>query len=175
MTYICDMTEIWKDAVGYRGLYQVSDLGRVRSLTRTVKCADGRTRTFKGKIMNPTKGGNGYYTVKLSVLGQTKTETVHSMVAKAFLPKPLSPALEVCHKDGTRSNNELTNLRWDTRKANAADRHDHGTFTVSRKLAAEIRGRYKPYCSKNGASAMSKEYDLSKTTIFNILCHRTNV
>lgn len=115
------MQEVWLPVVGLEGVYQVSDLGRVKSLTRTVDCKDGRRRTFQGQILNPTKGT--YY---LEVRLAGKNVTVHSLVAKAFLgPRPAG--MVVRHGPGGQLDNRLCNLCYGTFAENQADRRRDGT------------------------------------------------
>ena len=133
------MPEIWKSVVGYEGLYEVSDQGQVRSLTR-----NGR----RGKILRPGFGsvrkGCEYkrQLVILSVSGKHKTKTVHRLVLEAFVgPRP--EGMEGCHNDGNTQNNKLENLRWDTRKNNHADSVKHGTHSPPPKnTVRDKKGRF---------------------------------
>ena len=105
------MTEIWKDIVGYEGLYQVSNLGRVKSVDR-VTVAQTRwgtptTRKYKGKILSQgLDGAKHYLLVALRKDYKSITEQVHRLVAKAFIPCN-DYSLDVNHKDGCRTNNTL--------------------------------------------------------------------
>lgn len=78
--------EIWKPVRNYEGLYEVSNLGHVRSLTRKIKTSKGIIQTWKGQLLTPGKSGNGYYYVMLSRHGKSKARRVHILVADAFLP-----------------------------------------------------------------------------------------
>lgn len=109
--------EEWKAIAGWVGYYEVSNLGRVRSLARIAK--DGRK--VRGRILKP--GGIKYLIVGLSN-GQVTDAPVHRLVLEAF-KGPCPPGLEGCHGDGDSKNNRLSNLRWDTRAANAADTTKH--------------------------------------------------
>lgn len=106
------MEEIWKDIVGYEGLYQVSNLGRVRSLDRYVLHKQSVRKLHKGCIMNPYRI-TGYPAVHLSKDGQKKGFLVHRLVATAFIPNP-NNLPEVNHKDESRTNNIVDNLEWCT-------------------------------------------------------------
>lgn len=97
--------EIWKDIPGYEGLYQASNLGRVR----------GR-RKNACKVLSPSTY-NGYYRVNLSRDGKYTTFHVHHLVAFAFLPNPNNYP-QVNHLDGNRKNNILSNLEWCSRSQN---------------------------------------------------------
>ena len=103
--------EIWKPIEGYEGLYEVSNLGRVRSLDRFYY------RLHKGKVLSPTKDRYGYLTVTLNCNGKSKTIKIHRLVAQAFLPNP-DNLPQVNHKDEVKSNNCVDNLEWCSAKYN---------------------------------------------------------
>lgn len=119
------MNEEWLDIPGYEGLYQVSSLGRVRSLDRTVVSSNGVPRRLKGLVLKQAVASHGYATVSLH-RNKAKSHTVHSLVANAFLTRPDGP-LEVCHDDGSKLNNAAVNLYWGTRADNSRDQVRHGT------------------------------------------------
>ena len=113
------MNEIWKDIIGYEGFYQVSNLGRVRSLTRCVHVSNSnKKRTFKGSIK---KGSyeikNGYQVVGLYKNGKSKRFFTHRLVALSFIPNP-DTFPQVNHKDENKKNNHLDNLEWCDAKYN---------------------------------------------------------
>jgi hypothetical protein len=111
------MTELWQPVVGYEGLYEVSDQGRVRR---------------DGSIRKPCRAGNGYWMVTLSKDGSTKTFSVHGLVLTVFVgPRPKGKQCR--HGDGNRANNALSNLSWGTRLENAADKELHGTVARGTK------------------------------------------
>ena len=101
--------EIWKDIEGYGGLYQVSNLGRVKSLNYN--------RTKKEKILKPRSNKDGYLNVNLYKEGRMKTCLVHRLVAKAFIPNPDNKS-QVNHRDEDKTNNCVDNLEWMTRREN---------------------------------------------------------
>lgn len=122
---------MWRAVPGYEGRYEVSDCGLVRSLTRV-----------HPKVLAPWVNQWGYPTVNLTDKDGRRTKcSVHLLVLAAFVgPRP-SDAHEGCHDDGDPSNNRLGNLRWDTRKANQADRDRHGrrnSCKGSRNAAAKL-------------------------------------
>lgn len=117
------MTERWLPVPEYEGLYEVSDLGRVRSV--------GVRRGKSGKVLTPHTGKHDVK-VCLSCRGQRRTYRMHTLVLVAFVgPRP--PGLEACHLDGDCTNNRLSNLRWDTHLANEQDKSRHGTHHNIRK------------------------------------------
>jgi len=96
--------EIWKDVVGYEGLYQVSNLGRVRSL--------GFDKWHKGKIIKGCfDGKKKYLFVSLYKGGKSKGFNIHRLVATAFIPNPKNLP-QVNHKDEDKTNNCVDNLEW---------------------------------------------------------------
>ena len=101
---------IWKDIQGYEGLYQVSNLGEVRSLNY---------KGFTGNIHNLKLilRKDGYLQVNLSKNGKKKNYRVHRLVAETFIENP-NNLIIVNHKDLNRSNNLFTNLEWVTQKEN---------------------------------------------------------
>ena len=114
MIYI---TEIWKEIDGYEGYYEVSNLGNVRSMDRSIIDVKGRQYFYCGHIMTLSENDDGYYTVKLSKDGTTKRVNVHTLVAKHFVPGYFDGA-EVDHIDADRKNNIFSNLRWVTHTDN---------------------------------------------------------
>lgn len=100
------MKEIWKEIPGYDGDYQVSNLGKVKSL-----------KNGQEKIMNLIKDKGGYLRIGLSKNNNTQICLVHRLVASMFIPNPLM-LREVNHIDGDKTNNNVENLEWTTRSEN---------------------------------------------------------
>lgn len=98
------MKEVWKDIEDYEGLYQVSNLGRVKRVTTN-------------SILKPLKHQQGYLRVRLSKNNIAFTKTIHRLVAQAFIPNPDNKP-EVNHIDEDKTNNNINNLEWSTRKDN---------------------------------------------------------
>ena len=100
------MNEIWKPIAGYEGFYEVSSLGRVRSLPRVTA-----SNILKGRLLKPNITVYGYQQVKLCKHGTARQHKVHRLVANAFIPNPQNfPAIN--HKDWNTSNNTVENLEW---------------------------------------------------------------
>lgn len=111
------MTEIWKYIEGYDHKYQVSNLGRVRSVERviSVPCKSGHyNKRVYGRILKLRNIGAGYYCVSL---GKSNNKNVHRLVADAFVPGYFDGA-EVNHIDEDKHNNRWDNLEWMTRYEN---------------------------------------------------------
>ena len=113
--------EEWRPVKGYEGLYEVSDLARVRSLDRvyTQKHSDGHIaqHLYKGSIRKPKIGCNGYMFVNLYKNNICQTKSIHRLVAEAFVPNP-DNLQEVNHKDENKANNLPSNLEWCDRSYN---------------------------------------------------------
>lgn len=118
--------EIWKDIEGYEGLYQVSNLGRVRSLDRSIVMQTKRNGKalkpymsfHKGTILKPVIDPHGYALVQLRKEGKPWYVRVHRLVAMAFIPNPENKPC-INHLDNTRNNNIVSNLEWCTYKENS--------------------------------------------------------
>ena len=119
-------TEIWKPVVGYEGIYEVSNFGRVKALPRTVIRSNGRPCSVRECIRSASPNHKGYLKVTLWKDRKLRTRTVHTLVLEAFVgPRP---AGHVCrHLNGDPADPRLENLAWGTPVENMADRYDHGT------------------------------------------------
>ena len=109
--------EIWKDIEGFEGYYQVSNLGRVKSLDRYVPDKRRGKVHISERIMKLTVIGTGYYQVTLTKFGEQIPYYVHRLVAKAFISNP-NNLPEVDHIDAVKTNNDVSNLRWVTQEEN---------------------------------------------------------
>ena len=110
------MGEIWKDIKDYEGLYQVSNFGRVKSLSRMIK-----KRKCEEIIKVPSITNKGYYRLPLCKYGKIKYYHIHRLVAEAFIPN-LENKPTVDHIDRNKLNNEVSNLRWATYKEQIKNR-----------------------------------------------------
>lgn len=126
-------SETWKPISGYEGRYEVSDMGRVRSL---------HFRGHRGsKVMTTVRNYSGYHVVSLGSKPK-KQYRVHVLVLEAFVgPRP--EGMQGCHRDDDKDDNRLCSLRWDTPKANAAERNTasgerHGNSKLSDTQRSEI-------------------------------------
>ena len=122
--------EVWKPVIDYEGFYEVSSLGRVKSLEKVLTVSSDRTGGHKKSqsacVMKPFLNKKGYLTVVLSRLGVKKTKPVHRLVLEAFLGKDTR---QVNHIDGVKTNNKVSNLEWATAKENSL----HATRVLGKK------------------------------------------
>lgn len=125
------MQEVWKPVVGYEGLYEVSNMGEVRGLPRTVLTQKGWYQHVKGITLRQKNTKDGYKEVTLLKGSKPKSIRAHRVVAFAFLGAPSSPDLEVNHKDGNKQNNCVSNLEWVTSSENQKHAYRMGLQKVS--------------------------------------------
>jgi predicted XRE-type DNA-binding protein len=120
------MTEEWRAVVGHEGEYEVSNLGRLRSLDRITVGINGHTQQTRGRLRKPVLMQNGYckYT-----LGKRKQCYAHRLVAEAFIGSPPSGTV-VCHRDGDKTNNRAENLYYGTQGENIRDAIQIGALAL---------------------------------------------
>jgi len=130
MSSIVPIMEVWKDVVGYEGLYTVSNMGRVRG---------------PRKILSPAADGGGYLAVNLCKNGSQILTKVHRIVAFAFIPNPEQKP-EVDHINRDRRDNRVENLQWSTKRENMLNTHRHdreqyGIYWVKLRSIYEVKFR----------------------------------
>lgn len=112
--------ERWLPVPGWEGFYEVSDLGRVRSIDRVIIRSNGHRVPLKGVVLSPESSSTRYLAVHLSGGGRHTVKRVHVLVAAAFIgPRPAG--LLICHNDDDGHNNRAANLRYDTNRNNMLD------------------------------------------------------
>lgn len=168
------MEEIWKDIPGYEGRYQVSDMGRVRSLDRIITMPSRYGHPYqsprKGRVLRPGRMTQGHMSV---ALGKHNSQTVHSLVMLAFIGPP-PEGMEVCHNNGNPADNRLENLRYDSRSSNCIDAYRDGARSPYTKMTPDlvrtIRARL-----RNGekGSIVARDYSVGQSVISNIKNGRT--
>ena len=114
--------EVWKDIKGYEGLYQVSNLGRVKSLAHVTIRKNGSKLPVKERILKPSTTPDGYLRVELFRSGKRKIMNIHRLVYEVFHKNPENKPC-VNHIDENKTNNMASNLEWCTAKENC----NHGT------------------------------------------------
>ena len=143
------MEEIWKDIPGFEGLYQVSNLGRIKSLERFVR-NNGGCYKIKERILKPQKDKENYLMVNLWKENKGKTMKIHRLVAQAFIPNPESKP-EIDHIDTHKTNNRADNLKWATRIENA-----NNPISKNHHLNA-IKGEKHPWYGKKGKECFNSK------------------
>jgi hypothetical protein len=173
------MHELWKPVTGWQGRYEVSSLGRMRSVDRvdevTNRFGCRELRSHKGRLLLLGQTKTGYVLVTMTRPGAIRAcKYVHRLVAEAFIG-PCPNGMEVCHGDNDRANNASYNLRYDTRSSNALDRHRHGTMNQARgsthyfakideKMAADIYSA----CRKFSERHVAKQFCVSRGLVRNV-------
>ena len=160
--------ETWRPVPGFEGAYEVSDLGRVRSLDRMIdqsaKSGKVYTKLIKGKMLRPGRMKSGHLSV---VLGRAAgSHCVHALVLLAFKGPP-APGQETRHLNGLEWDNRLVNLAYGTRSENTADKKDHkGTknYILDTPKIKEIKAALKhpyPGIGRN----LAERYGVAESTI----------
>lgn len=144
--YLLD--EVWLPIKDFEHLYEVSNLGRVRSI--------GTYNTCKRGIMNPMIDSDGYLHVRLYDNGITKDVSIHRLVAIAFTPNPNNYKY-VNHKDEDRKNNHVSNLEWCTNSYNLI--YSRGKKVAQYTLSGELVTIF------NGIAEASRKYNIPTTNI----------
>lgn len=164
--------EEWRDVVGYEGLYQVSNYGRVKSFY------------FKGgRILRYTKRDEEYIMVSLTKNKQVENCLLHVLIAKAFIPNHENLPV-VHHKDDDKTNSCVWNLIWVTHSENTKLAYQSGTMkrrngheNFNSRLTAEqvryIRKNYKPYDKEFGAKPLARKFNVSISAIKDVIRFRT--
>lgn len=159
--------EIWKDIIGFEDLYQVSNLGRIRSKNRIVNCSDKfgntNTRIVKGRILKPGYiGKTGHQTITLSNV-RAFTFPLHRLVAQAFIPNPNNLPC-VNHIDEDPTNNNVENLEWCSYQYNANYGNALTKRSISRSKSVE--------CIETGQVHFIKEWaDILSVKPHTIIAH----
>lgn len=123
------MQELWLPVVGYELFYEVSSLGRVRSIDRITR--HGRSR--RSKIRKQILSKHGYLRISLYKDREAKIFSVHRLVLEAFVGK-CPENFQACHNNGDRTNNHIDNLRWDSQESNCADKRSHGSLPIGERV-----------------------------------------
>lgn len=146
--------EIWKDIPNYEGMYQVSNLGNVKSLNR-FSTRNGNTLFITGRLMSKSKSNNGYYTVSLTKSSVKKTFIVHQLVAICFLNhKPCGMKLIIDHINDDKSDNRLENLQIVSARFNAC------------KTQGKYSSKYKGVSSNNKSNKWVSKIRINGKSIY---------
>ena len=153
--------EIWKDVPHVAG-YQVSSIGRVRSIDRVIETTQGQRR-LQGRILRATMKASGHMLVGL---GRAHKRTVHSLVLEAFVG-PCPQGHEGLHRNGVPSDNRLENLRYGTRSENIDDRVFHGQTKLSVEDVLEIRRSYA--ANEMSGLKLAAKFGVGKSLIYHVI------
>ena len=155
------MNEIWKDIPDYEGLYQISNLGRVKSLDRDIVYSNGTRHHINNKILQPQKSKYGYLFVTLTKDNKPHAKYIHQLIADAFIPNPNNLPC-VNHKDENKLNNNIDNLEWCTIDYN----NNYGTRTQrTRKKICQYDTNYKLIKIWDGIRVASRELNIPSQQI----------
>jgi DNA-binding transcriptional regulator YiaG len=168
------MQEVWKDINGYEGYYQVSSLGRVKSVKRMVNHNYGGLKIVNERVMSQRTAK--YKNLMLCKEGEERIFWVHRLVAESFIENPDNKP-EVNHKDANCHNNNVDNLEWATRAENQIHAVQHDLFKTkygknpykNRDLAAtftEIRSLYKEKGVRQ--KEIAKTFSIDQSTVSRI-------
>lgn len=181
------MNEVWKPIKGFEGLYEVSNMGRVKSLDRAynlpIEYFPGGKALKKGRIISGNKGDKHYQQVALfDRQGKKKYASIHRLVAEAFIPNPEGKK-QVNHIDGNKQNNNVSNLEWVTPSENIIHSYNTGLNThygeksprskLTHEQVCEIRNTYIKGRRGYGWKALADKYGVSKRTIGSIITGTT--
>jgi len=171
--------EIWKDIIGWEGYYKISNFGNVKSLDRIIQRysnIEKRITDFKlkGKLLKPKTRKDGYKIIYLHKDKLRVEAYIHKLVMQAFVgerPKDY----HICHGDGNRGNNLLSNLRYDTASANSIDSLNHGTCYFNRgdkNPYSKIKEKDVPYIlenkNKKTQDELAEEFNVTRQAISSI-------
>lgn len=141
--------EAWKSAVGFEGMYEVSDLGGVRRLETTARGRCLKLRTLPAALLKQHRNHAGYAWITLSGvpgvdgIRKKSKKVVHRLVAEAFLGQAPSEAHQINHLDGNKENNRLSNLEWVTPKENMRHASAMGLLRPQSPWTSRRRGGQK--------------------------------
>lgn len=178
-------TEIWKDVEGYKGIYQISDQGRVKSLSRKIYRSDGREYCIKERMLKLHKRCD-YFFVNLQNNCNIEVVSLHRLVAQHFLPAPDAENIYVNHLNGDKEDNRAINLQWCTPSENV--HHfmeelggkeklkrgtDHRDSVFTEDQVQWIRDNYTPRHPSYGARALARLFGVSHSSILKIVNNKS--
>lgn len=175
--------ENWMPVIGYEGIYEVSNTGKVKSLERFKYCGHHGSlpHKVKEKILHTRVDRLGYERVKLSKDSKSNLKYMHRLIATAFIPNP-NHYKEINHKDGCKTNNSIENLEWCTRSQNmkhAVEKRlwkprtgeDNGSSKLSRSDVIEIR--YLHFAGMATQKDLARIFGVTIATISGVLLRKT--
>ena len=149
--------EIWKDIKGYEGLYQISNLGRVKSLIKFHNTKNNVGYFSKEHILKPGIR-NEYFMVCLVKNHKKKSISIHRLVAENFIKNPHNKK-QVNHIDGNKLNNKADNLEWCTNQENIIHSWVNGLSKVTKRMRTHTKERQKPIIQYDRNMNLIKEWE----------------
>lgn len=170
--------EEWRPVVGFEDRYEVSNLGRVKSVARIVVHKNGFEQKIRERIRAISNNVNGYKAVTLNFEGKGYRRLVSHMVAEAFIgPRP--SGMEVSHENGRLEDNAWDNLKYRTKQSNEDLKKEHGTYAYGDRMPwAKLKNDDIPVIKSLVAAGESclevaEKYSVSETTISRIVRKKT--
>jgi len=168
--------EIWKEIKGYENKYEISNTGRVKSLSRKVERRNDSFHIIPEILKKQRVTKNGYATVYLAIGKSYRHFMVHRLVADAFCKKSKQKKF-VNHKDGVKLNNHFSNLEWCTDSENKKHAYKIGLMSQKGESHASNKLTNKQVCeifkSNNSTIELCEKYNVCYNTIFNIRHNRS--
>ena len=155
--------EKWKDIKNYEGLYQISNLGRVKR----IKFINKMAIINREKILKNIKNNHDYYIVRLCKNNKCKIYQVHRLVAEAFIPNP-NNLPQVNHKDENKLNNNINNLEWCSSKYNC----NYGARNL--KIGVKTKNNGKPVYQIKNNKIINTWFNI-KTAGDNLKINKSNI
>jgi len=170
--------EIWKEVAGYEGLYEASNLGRIRSVPRTLIDGLGRARRYRSKILTGGVSDKGYWAVMMCRGSVQRMTLISRLVAETFIPNPDGKA-EVNHKDGNKNDNSVNNLEWMTHQENSLHRNavlrkNIGDKNYGAKMTNETVMEMRKMREETGYAyrIIAEKFGLNENTIYRAITKR---
>lgn len=172
--------EIWLPCVGYEGIYEVSNLGRVKRVNKVKRSINGGIVTFKERLCTEHIDQKGYsFCILTDMAVKVSSKRIHKLVTNAFMPNP-NKTLEVNHIDGNKQNNKLSNFEWVTHQENMTHAKENNLLVrgedghhnkLKETEVLEIRQKYVK--DVYTMDTLAKEYNVSRSGIQSIIERRT--
>lgn len=160
--------EKWLPVKEYEGEYEISNFGRVKSLTRVVSNGRGGVLHVEGRILNFSPNSNGYLYARFRT--ERKKKYIHHLVAEHFIGERPAGA-HIDHIDGNRTNNDVANLRYCTPKENISKPGSKNGFAkLTESEVLQIRAKY--VWRKYGVGILSKEFNIHPTHVHDIVTRK---
>lgn len=155
--------EIWKDIEGFEGYFQISNLGRVKSVKRILINSSNIKRTIKEKILSPHMSSNGYWMISLNKNRVVVKTSIHRLIAMAFINNPESKPC-VNHINGIKTDNRIDNLEFVTASENIQHAYDTGLIKASAKakFGKENPGSKKVYQFDKSGNLINTHFGVSE-------------